>query len=128
MNEMHLAQRLLGRWSNLVFGSIKITPRIRAMRLLEEAYELAQAEGVSELECVIIRDQVYGKPAGEPRKELGGVLTTAFAYADCADFDSSDAFWTEFERIMDPAMMEKVRHRNLAGDKIGFKKEEINAR
>ncbi len=44
------------------------------------------------------------------------------AYADCAGLDCEEAFYAEFERIMDPKMMEKVRFRNLEGDKIGFAK------
>lgn len=119
---MILWQRLAGRWSNIVFAGHldRVTPRIRALRLLEETLELCQAEGVTPEEAAIIVRQVYSRPVGEAEQELGGVMTTLMAYAYTAGLDCESAWWREFERIMDPAMMEKVRRRNLEGDKIGL--------
>jgi NTP pyrophosphatase (non-canonical NTP hydrolase) len=94
------------------------------LRVVEEVLELAQAEAVTPAEITIILYQVYGKPEGALHQELGGVMTTLAAYAATANLDLETAFWDEFERIMDPQIMEKVRTRNLAGDKIGFKKSD----
>lgn len=115
-------QDLMRTWSYYVFNGHmeKLTPKVRAMRVLEEALELAQAERVTVEEASIIQKQVYDKPAGDPQSELGGVMTTVIAYAEIAGYSAEDAFWTEFQRIMDPKMMEKVRNRNLSGDKIGM--------
>ena len=119
---MKIWQRLVQRWSFLTFRehSSRITPRIRMFRLLEETLELSQAEGVDLADVYTIVDQVYSRPTGQPHQELGGVIVCAVAYAACAGYDLEEAFWSEFERIMDPAMMEKVRTRNLSGDKIGM--------
>lgn len=119
-----LKERLLRRWSLLVFRERdrEIGPKIRALRLLEEAIELAQAEGVTMQEVGIVRDQVYAKPPGDPLQELGGVLICAVAHAAVRDWDHEEVFWAEFARIMDPELMEKVRRRNLEGDKIGFER------
>lgn len=121
---MKIWQRLMKNWSKLVFREryIDITPKIRSLRCLEEMMELCQTENVSEEEIDIIKRQVYDKPKGEPLQELGGVMTTLAGYACTRDFDIEEAFWSEYERICDPVIMEKVRNRNLAGDKIGFEK------
>lgn len=113
-------------WSKLVFrDQVQVlTPRVRAMRLLEEALELAQAEDVFLSEALIIINQVYEKPRGDPRKELGGVLITAAAYAATREWLLENVFIEEFTRIMDPTIMDRVRNRNLSGDKIGFHPEE----
>lgn len=122
---MKLWQRLTWRWTELVFGDrIKeaSTPRVRVLRLLEEVLELTQAEAIPEADVLTVIRQVYDKPPGEPERELGGVMITAAGYADAAGYDLEEAFWSEFERIMDPVKIEKVRHRNLEGDKIGMRK------
>src|SRR5580765_5431162 len=99
--------RLCVKWSKLVFKDKfgLLTPRVRTMRLLEEALELAQAEGVTGPEASIILNQVYDKPIGDPYKELGGVLITAATYAGVARFNLEEAFYDEFERIMNPEIM-----------------------
>jgi NTP pyrophosphatase (non-canonical NTP hydrolase) len=116
---------LMRKWSGYVFGSRakEITPHIRMLRLNEEAIELGQAENVTQGELLIIINQVYAKPPGALYQELGGVMTCLIAYCDIRGFDPEDAFFAEFTRIMDPAVMEKVRKRNLEGDKIGFQKQ-----
>jgi NTP pyrophosphatase (non-canonical NTP hydrolase) len=125
---MQLWQSLVDRWSRLVFRERhpEITPKIRVLRVLEEALELAQAEGVTTSEAITIVDQVFSKPKGYAHQELGGVLITLAGYADTANDDLESAFWAEFRRIMDPEIMEKVRIRNLAGDKIGFERKLTN--
>jgi hypothetical protein len=120
----NLWERLMGRWSELVFRerAQEITPKIRALRALEEMMELAQAENISSTEVTIIRDQVYNKPPGDPIQEVCGVMVTMAGYAMTKGIVLERCFWMEFERMMDPAIIEKVRHRNLEGDKIGFNK------
>lgn len=55
--------RLCLRWSQIVFGENykMLSPRVRAMRLLEEALELAQAENVLASEAETIQGK--GSPA-----------------------------------------------------------------
>lgn len=121
---MFLWSRLMNRWSRLVFRERykDITPHIRALRLLEEVIELCQAEGATVEEIDIVKHQVLSKEKGDIYQELGGVLTTLSAYAATRNFNLEEAFFSEFERLMDPILMEKVRKRNLEGDKIGFEK------
>lgn len=90
------------------------------MRLLEEAMELAQSEGITQLEADQIAAMVFSKPSGDPYKELGGVMITLAAYAGLKDFSMHFAAADEYRRIQDPELMERVRRRNLpGGDKIG---------
>ncbi len=122
---MFIWSKLMSRWSQLVFRDRykDITPHIRSLRALEEMMELCQAEGVTAEEVYIIKNQVFSRPKGEVEQELGGVLTTISAYAATRYLNIEDIFYSEFTRIMDPVIMEKVRTRNLEGDKIGFEKK-----
>ena len=122
---MNIWSRLMANWSFIVFRErcAEITPKIRALRVLEEAIELAQSEGVTEDEVNIIRNQVFSKPPGVPYQELGGVLTTLAGYSHTSEYLLEEVFLSEFGRIMDPQIILKVRHRNLEGDKIGFEKK-----
>lgn len=124
---MHVWSRLCLRWSQLVFGAHfdKLTPKVRAMRLLEEVIELAQAEDVEPDSVLTIFNQVYKKPKGTTWSEFGGVMATLATYAGTKGYDMDEAFWTEFMRIMHPDIMERVRTRNLEGDKIGIKENHI---
>jgi hypothetical protein len=114
---------LAARWSYLVFGDKMhmLTPKVRCLRLLEEVIELCQSENVLSSEVQTVMQQVYSKPKNpEPLSELGGVMTTLAAYAGTTGYNIEEAFFNEFLRIMDPVIMDRVRHRNLSGDKIGF--------
>lgn len=110
-------------WSRRVFGSYydRITPKQRALRLLEETLELVQAEGGTVREAELVLEQVFGKPVGDPFKELGGVVLCLAAYAGIRKWDFFDAFEIEYQRIQDPELMARVLRRNLpGGDKVGL--------
>lgn len=113
-------EMLTVNWQKLVFGDRVVTPHVRTLRLLEETLELCQCERVTEEEVQKITRQVYDKPVGNPYNELGGVMICCAIYAGISGWTLEDAFWHEFTRIMDPKIMDKVRTRNLNGDKIGM--------
>ena len=96
-------------WHHLVFGERAVDhgAKVYSMRLLEEALELAQAENVSVADATAIVAQVYAKPPG---------------YASQAGASLSEAFEREFARIQDPGLIERIRYRNLHGDKLGMRK------
>lgn len=122
MSSAKLMVQMMGRWTHTVFRDFtkKLTPKVRAIRLLEEVIELCQAEDMSREEIAIVVDQVMSKPKGDPRSEFGGVMTTVMAYAWSRNYDPEERFWDEFGRIMQPEIIERVRTRNLGGDKIGI--------
>lgn len=117
----------IGLWHDHVFSDLgPTTAKVYAMRVLEEALELAQAEGVRPVEVAHIVQQVYAKPAGDAAKELGGVLVTVTGYANMRRLPLDTVFTAEYARIQDPALIEKIRFRNFNGDKIGLRKEDLN--
>lgn len=123
---MKLWQRLTQRWTHLVFDTPRTfqeatTPYVRALRAVEEVLELAQSLCITEDEIDTIKRQVYDKPPGVPCRELGGVLVTLCGVAESLHLDLEECFWAEFEVIMHPDKIAKVRHRNLHGDKIGMR-------
>lgn len=82
------------------FGAATTTPLERALRFFEEASELAQAAGVAEEQARGILRHVFGKPAGEPRQEVGGVGVTLLAYCEAAGFSADDAEKAELDRVI----------------------------
>lgn len=87
-------------WANNSFGSIACNRDERAARLVEEAIEVAQVEGLP-LEIVKrITDRVYSRPPGDLANELGGVGITAEALAENAGLDFEQCTQCEWERVL----------------------------
>ena len=86
------------------------------MRLLEEAVELAQAEGVPLDRALATVEHVYLKPAGKPEQEAGGVGVTLLAYCAARGISADAEEAREFERVLDidPAYF-RARH-NIKAD------------
>jgi NTP pyrophosphatase (non-canonical NTP hydrolase) len=82
--------------------------KVRAMRLLEEAVELAQALDVPREKLDKVLDVVYSRPKGVPEQELGGVAMT-FAVI-CRTF-GTELEW-ELERELDREL-DRVRWQSL---------------
>jgi hypothetical protein len=57
-------------------------PKARAMRVLEEAVELAQAVGISREKAYEQVDNTYDRPPGEPSQEIAGVINSALLAAE----------------------------------------------
>lgn len=99
MTTLDLANELL-EWATREFGSIAKLPDERGLRLLEEAVESAQAMGVSKTQALSVVARCYGRPPGDPVKELGqvgGCLLTACAVMGC---DAQLAWEAEAKRLM----------------------------
>lgn len=67
-------------WVRTAIGAQSATPAERALRLLEEAMELAQAEGISRNQTAALADHVHSRPKGEAIQEARGVAFCAYAY------------------------------------------------
>ncbi|MFZ2996237.1 hypothetical protein [Sphingobium sp.] len=124
-------QTAVGKWMVEVFGEeIAMDPLERIMRFLEEALELAQAEGMTPAEVSRVVDYVYGRPVGETSQEVGGVMVTLAAFCFRRDVDMKGASLTEFDRIDSPEMRKRIfekqafkRAQGLTSDG-GFRKGE----
>lgn len=112
-------QGAVGKWMLEVFGAeIAMDPLERIMRFLEEALELAQAEGMTAAEVGRVVDYVYGRPTGETAQEVGGVMVTLAAFCFRREIDLKAAALTEFDRIDAPDMRKKIF------EKQAFKREQ----
>ena len=108
-------QQAVFQWARETFGEAASTPSERALRLLEEAIELAQAEGVALDRVTAVAEHVYLKPAGQPEQEAGGVGLTLLAYCESRGFSADGAEERELERVLaiDPAHF-RERHNRKA--------------
>jgi len=80
---MDRVQNSLARWLIEALGEETLrNPQDRALRVLEEAIELAQAVGITESKA---REQVahtYSRPPGDPLQEIAGVMNAGFMAAE----------------------------------------------
>lgn len=108
----------VGIWCASRFGVEAFTNRReRAARVLEEAIELAQAEGVPIEKSRRIMEVVYSKPVGEPSQEAAGIMTTLMGWAAATDHDIEKVTRDEIDRIhalpLDYFARKKVEKRDL---------------
>ena len=75
-----LSERI-GQWIVKTFGLSNLTHRgERAMRIVEEAIEVAQAEGLPSTVVEAIVARVYSRPVGTRENEIAGLLLTVAAW------------------------------------------------
>ncbi|WP_196486918.1 hypothetical protein [Burkholderia stagnalis] len=94
-------------WMLECFGAATANDRTeRNHRFLEEALELVQACGCTASEAHPFVDYTFGRPAGEPAQEAGGVMVTlaALCLANALDMHAAGDteladIWTKVERI-----------------------------
>lgn len=87
----------------------------RNHRFLEEALELVQAKGCTRSEAHQLVDYVFGRPAGDPFQEAGGVAVTFAALCDAGNINVDDAANTELARVW--TKIEKIRAKQAAKPK-----------
>ena len=93
-------QNNVARWVESRFGPhVQNDRRERAMRVLEEAIELAQAIGISIFDAGKLVEHVYARPAGDADQELAGVGVTSLAMAQCLGIDLEEVIDLEIDRI-----------------------------
>lgn len=93
-------QKQVANWAIKCFGLELVKNKFeRAYRFLEEALELAQALGVSKRDVLKLVDYVYGRPVGNPKQEVGGVMTTLGVLCEVNDIDMNLEAEKELERI-----------------------------
>ncbi len=83
---------------------------MRALRFFEEAVELYQAEGGLRVQAEALLDRVFGRPAGDPRQEVGGVSVTLLSYCSAAGLSADECEAAEIQRVLDTPL-ESARSR-----------------
>jgi hypothetical protein len=81
----------------------------RTHRFLEEALELAQAQGCSRDDALALVNYVYGRPDGELHQEVGGVLVTLAGLCNAAKISMDDAGDRELDRNW--AKIDRIRRK-----------------
>lgn len=103
-------------WMAACFGpAISTDKQERNHRFLEEALELVQACGATQSEAHQLVDYVYGRPVGEPKQEVGGVMITLAALCLAQQMDMHDAGEVELARIW--TKVEQIRAKQAAKPK-----------
>ena len=88
--------------------------RTRMDRFIEEAIEPAQSTGYDRERIAKLVEYVYGRPAGEPGQELGGVSITLACVASALGLSLEVAAETEYVRVNSPEVIERVRSKQHA--------------
>lgn len=100
-------------WVREAFGSEPADCKSeRAHRFLEEAFELAQAAGVTREEAALLLAYVFDRPAGEVAQEVGGVMLTLAPFAAAHEVNMHAAGEAELARVNTPAVIARCRLKN----------------
>ena len=86
-------------WVESRIGVEHMQPKERAMRLLEEAVELVQAEGIDIDLAAKQVAHVYERPAGEPSQEAAGVAVCLLGWCASRGLRFEEIALAEIERI-----------------------------
>ncbi|KQQ31522.1 hypothetical protein ASF53_02145 [Methylobacterium sp. Leaf123] len=90
------------KWLEACFPqSIRLDRNERTHRFLEEALELAQANGCTRADAVALVDYVFRRPSGQPVQEVGGVLVTLAALCSASGINMAEAGEQELDRNWD---------------------------
>lgn len=124
MSAMNVMQPIAVDWAIRCFGSEHVTNRpVRALRLAEEAIELAQACGVGPVTMHRLVDVVYKRAEGESIQELGGVMITSLVMANVLGITLEEVTLIELLRCLNKPP-EHFAKRNLEKIALGLAVEE----
>lgn len=113
LEDLNTFQRNVREWCVQCFGEDVTNDVVeRTHRFFEEAAELCQALGMSRHDADTLLDYVYGRPAGEPKQEIGGTMVTLAALASAANIELDRAAVTELMRIL--GKVDEIRAKHAA--------------
>lgn len=102
-------------WVIEAFGERCMAPKERAARLLEEAVELAQSEGLTIPEVRALIEHIYSKPCGTASQEVGNIAVTLLAYCGATGFSADEEEEREVLRVLgEPLDYFRLRHQRKA--------------
>ena len=96
----NLRQSAVFHWVRATFGEPSTVASERVLRVLEEAIELAQAEGIPQDRVLASVEYVYRKPVGDPAQEVGGLGVTLLAYCETKGISADEEEAREFDRVV----------------------------
>jgi hypothetical protein len=92
-------EKRVAAWVCSRIGVAHMHPRERAMRLLEESIELAQAEGITAEQVARQADHVFSRPGGLAIQEAGGVAVCLLGWCAAHGLTLRDIAEWEIQRI-----------------------------
>jgi NTP pyrophosphatase (non-canonical NTP hydrolase) len=95
-----MISKLILHWAVSTFGDLALNPRERALRMLEEACELAQACDLTEVDCQNIAKRTWSREKDTVLKEMGGLMVTVHALAAVHHIDVDTALEAEVTRVL----------------------------
>lgn len=111
-------QKAVYQWAVDTFGEHATIKTERAARLVEESIELAQAVGLPHGIITKLTERVYSRPVGDVPRELGGVVLTVLAAAECLGLSAAEEGRREFDRVLNlpkDHFQRKVAEKEAAG-------------
>lgn len=110
MNESF--QSRVSPWMDACFGPEISKDKVeRNYRFLEESLELVQACGCTVQDARMLVDYVFGRPVGETKQEVGGVMVTLAALCLAQQIDMHELGETELDRIW--TKVDQIRARQV---------------
>lgn len=112
------AQQYVWSWLERTFPEgVRVSREERALRLLEEALEFAQAAGIPAVQAKLLADMVYSKPTGDPDEEVVDALVCVLAAATQANIDLDSDFMEKMRAVYAarPVILAKWQHKRAAG-------------
>lgn len=92
-------QKRVERWLEACFPpSVRLNRSERTHRFLEEALELAQANGCARSDAIALVEYVFSRPQGQPDQEVGGVMVTLASLCSATGLNMDEAGDRELER------------------------------
>jgi len=95
-------------WVNTRIGPAHMHRRERAMRLLEEALELAQSEGITEPQALAQIVYTFNRIPGEAFQEAGGVAACLLGWCASVGITLQEVAEAELKR-MEAKPLEEIR-------------------
>lgn len=108
--------RAMLAWAVDMFGQLARLRNERLRRFVEEAIELAHADGMSRQDFDAIADRVYSRKIGSVPQEIGQALVCLETYAESIDLCASDLADDEFDRIRKIPREEWERRQNAKAE------------
>lgn len=106
-------------WAVEVFGPVAKLRSERLLRFVEEAIELAHAEGMEREVFNRVADRVYSRPAGDTPKEIGQAQACLETFAENIGLSSAAEAQREWERVQSIPREEWAR-RHAAKQALGI--------
>lgn len=105
-------QRQVGAWVRSTFGQESLSSREeRALRVVEEAAEMAQALGLDEEAALRVVRHVFSREPGLLGQEVGGLMNVVAAACESQGVDLWAETLAEHRRIHSPEVIEKCRRK-----------------